>query len=67
MSNDTYLSAFPANPAQALAMEYVKNQDLSNLSPREITALYFDTFKEIRLAMNSATRDKDGFFKVEKD
>jgi len=67
MANETYLSSFPANPAQALAMEYVKSQDLTGLTPRQITAMFYKALKEVRLAIGSATNDSDGFAQISED
>lgn len=58
------LSTFPAEPAQAIAMEYVKSQDLSEYTPTQIAALYLDVFKEVSIAFKSATEDVDGFWTI---
>lgn len=39
---------FPGNETEALAMLYVQNQDLSDLSPEEIYDKYYDAYQKIR-------------------
>lgn len=48
MSNDVILHKFPKDECEALAMLYVKNQDLSNLSPEEIYDEYRDAYEKIK-------------------
>lgn len=45
MNND--LKTFPSNVAEALALEYVRQQNLSGKSPREIMRLYDKALLEI--------------------
>lgn len=47
MSNDVTLKTFPRSPQEALAMLYVKNQDLSGLTPEQILDMYQDAFEKI--------------------
>ena len=57
------LSSFPANDQEAIAFLYVRNQDLSGLSPEEIYDKYCDTYKKIhyhktnRQSKTSALKD----------
>lgn len=46
--DDIILQAFPRNEFEALAMLYVKNQNLSGLSPEEILDMYLDARERIR-------------------
>ncbi|MGP4038340.1 hypothetical protein ACTWP4_00310 [Gracilibacillus sp. D59] len=48
MSNDVTLDTFPSNRSEALAMLYLKNQDLSGKTPEELSQLYYDTIVRIR-------------------
>lgn len=45
--SDTYLKSFPSTLSDALAMLYLKNQDLSNLSPEELFAKYQEVHSKI--------------------
>ena len=38
---------FPANSAEALAMLYLQNQDIRELSPEQLADLYDDTVNKI--------------------
>lgn len=42
------LDTFPGTKAEALAMLYVQNQDLTGKTPAQIAALYDAAYKEIR-------------------
>lgn len=44
---DNILNTFPASEAQALALLYVQNQDLSGLTPEEIYDKYRDAYERI--------------------
>lgn len=46
--DDIILQAFPRNEIEALAMLYVKNQNLSGLSPEEVLDMYLDARERIR-------------------
>lgn len=39
--------AFPSNEYEALAMLYIRNQDLSHITPKELWELYEKTYLEI--------------------
>lgn len=48
MGNDIKLNAFPSNRAEALALLYLKAQDLTGKSPSEIQTMYFEAYYEIK-------------------
>lgn len=45
--NDARLYAFPQNSIQALAMLYLSQQDISNLSPSELLDKYKSVIEEM--------------------
>ncbi len=47
MANDVILRTFPRNELEALAMLYIQNQDLSDLSPEELLDKYQDAYAKI--------------------
>lgn len=53
--NETTLLTFPSTKAEALALLYVQAQDLSNVTPEELTAMYKDTYDRI-IAENKRLR-----------
>lgn len=63
--NDVNFSTFPSNRTEALTMLYLQQQNLSDLSPEELTQRYFEVFKEIRVAsLTKSSRDDDGYFQI---
>ena len=48
MSESMYLSTFPSNRTEALAMLYMENQDLKGLSPEEIQTMYLKAYYAIQ-------------------
>lgn len=48
MSDSVSLSTFPKNKDEALAMLYVKNQDLKGKSIKEIAEIYYNAYYEFR-------------------
>ena len=42
------LDTFPSSETEALALLYVQNLDLSDLSPEEIYDKYYDAYQKIR-------------------
>lgn len=46
MSDSVSLSTFPKNEDEALAMLYVKNQDLKGKSIKEIAEIYYNAYYE---------------------
>ena len=46
--DDVILHSFPSNECEALALLYVQNQDLSNVSPEELWDKYQDAYEKIR-------------------
>ena len=47
MSDKVTLNTFPASEIQALALLYIRNQDLSGLSPEEVYDKYRDAYERI--------------------
>lgn len=41
------VSAFPANKYEALAMLYLKSQDLTGKSPEDLAAIYTEAYQRI--------------------
>ncbi|WP_028273665.1 hypothetical protein [Atopococcus tabaci] len=60
MANDINLNTFPGSSLEALTMLYLENQDLSDLSPTELTRKYFEVYHEIQTAFRNRTRDSSG-------
>lgn len=52
MSADT----FPSNRSEALAMLYLKNQDLSSISPEELVHKYLEVKKAIDKEFHSGAK-----------
>lgn len=52
------LKTFPSNAAEALTMLYLQNQDLSNVSPENLAAMYGEAKSRIKkaLAKNPSTQ-----------
>lgn len=48
MSDKVKLSSFPADKYEALALLYIQNQDLSNISPEELYDKYADAYDKIK-------------------
>lgn len=46
--NDQTFKTFPSNRNEALALIYVQSQDLSGKTPKEINALYWEAYNEIK-------------------
>lgn len=53
------MAEFPNNRFEALAMLYLENQDLSDLSPSELFAKYNEVYAEIKEAHRKARYNKD--------
>lgn len=47
MSRDLNIPLFPVTKLEALAMLYLQNQDLYNISPGELLVKYNDVYKEL--------------------
>lgn len=47
MSDSVNLSTFPAGRVDALTMLYLERQDLSNMSPEELTDMYLEVHSKI--------------------
>lgn len=61
MGNDIKLNAFPSTRAEALALLYVKAQDLTGKSPSEIQTMYFEAYYEIKRDYHE--KHESGWFK----
>ena len=48
MSNENKLTSFPSTKAEVLAMLYLRNQDLSGVSPEELYDAYEDAYNRIK-------------------
>ena len=48
MSDDCRLFTFPSSEYEALAMLYVKNQDLKGKSVKDIAEIYYNAYYEFR-------------------
>lgn len=55
MSDKVTLNTFPASEIQALALLYVRNQDLSGLSPEEVYDKYRDAYERINKQKRTST------------
>ena len=55
MSDKVTLSTFPASEIQALALLYVRNQDLSGLPPEEVYDKYRDAYERINKQKRSTS------------
>lgn len=65
MSDQIKLHSFPSNRNEALTMLYLQNQNLSNLSPEELSQKYFDTLKKVHYTTkNNSIRDSDGYWQI---
>ncbi len=47
MSDSVNLSTFPSGRVDALTMLYLERQDLSNMSPEELTDMYLEVHSKI--------------------
>lgn len=50
--DEIMLNAFPKNKAEALAMLYVQSQDITDLSPTALLAMYDTAYDEICERLN---------------
>lgn len=46
--SDNILRTFPETETEALAMLYVQNQDLSEVTPEELLDMYQDAYQKIK-------------------
>lgn len=52
---------FPSNRLEALTLLWLQQQDLSSISPEDLQALYFSTYK--RLKADAASKRASGGFR----
>lgn len=69
MSDSVSLSTFPKNEDEALAMLYVKNQELKGKSIKEIAEIYYNAYyefhyqtREIEKEARNKFRNNPAFF-----
>ena len=60
--NDCYLEAFPKSDIEALAMLYVRSQDLTGKTPEELLAMYDDAVASMRAAREEQCAAKETYF-----
>lgn len=48
--DDTILRTFPSNEIEALAMLYVKNQDLTDVTPEDLLNMYDNAYETMAAA-----------------
>lgn len=58
MANDTNLRAFPSDRYDALAMLFLRNQDLSGKTPEEIAIMYDDAYEKISGKLNELNKER---------
>lgn len=56
--SDTQLNTFPSNRFEALTMLYLQNQDLSNLTPSELSQKYIEVLKEIKKSYSNGNKQE---------
>lgn len=59
MSETIQLQSFPSNDVDALAMLYVQNQDLSEITPEQLFDMYQEAYKKIDV---HKCKDKESSF-----
>lgn len=55
--SDKIFETFPSNYKEALAMLYLKKQDLTDKTPEELCALYWETFYRISAVAKEAKKE----------
>lgn len=61
MSNDSTSCGFPGTCVEALAMLYLKNQDLSKKSPEDIQTMYYEAYYALK--KDYAKKRANGWFR----
>lgn len=59
MSDEISLDTFPYDKKTALTMLYLKNQDLSGLSPEELVDEYEEVYEQIKTHLKERSKDKN--------
>lgn len=62
MSDKFDLSTFPSNKISGLAMLYLQNQDLSNMTPSELASKYDTVYSEIKAHYDEISKEKNKKF-----
>jgi len=57
MSDKVNLSTFPSSRVSALAMLYLQNQDLSNVTPEEIVDKYNEAYARINARFRESSKN----------
>lgn len=57
MSDKVNLSTFPSSRVSALAMLYLQNQDLSNVTPEEIVDKYNEAYARIKARFRESSKN----------
>lgn len=52
-------SNFPSNRHEALALLYIRSQDLSGKSPEDIVAMYVDAYGRIRAKFRAIREERE--------
>lgn len=58
MANDVKLNSFPSDRREALAMLFLKNQDLSGKSPEELAEMYDDAYEKISEKLDAIRKER---------
>ena len=58
MSNDVILRTFPDSVIEALAMLYVKKQDLSSATPETLLDIYQEAYDKIRIRYRQTNSER---------
>lgn len=60
--NETCLNAFPGSDIEALALLYVQNQDLANVTPVELLTMYDNTVEAMLAAREAQRKTTENYF-----
>ena len=58
--SDCKFSTFPSDPCQALAIIYLQNQDLQDLSPKQLYDQYQAVYNELEAYSKSQKTNRSG-------
>lgn len=54
MADEIRLKSFPSSAAEALTILYMKNQDLSGMSPDDLVDMYLQVLKEVKMRFKTS-------------
>lgn len=60
--NETYLSTFPANEIEALALLYVQTRDISDATPEDLLTMYDQACEKMLAVRKAQKRDREEWF-----